>query len=87
MQVGVKKLGTKAMRTGMEEQLVPKHQATIEQSNIARNPTELRSLASHFLELARGEADPQIKQGLSASAYALSQLAECVERRSGAIGG
>jgi hypothetical protein len=43
-------------------------------------PSELRNQAFFFLKLAKTEADPQTKRGLAACAFALSQLAESIER-------
>lgn len=42
---------------------------------------ELRNEAERFLQLARNEAVPQLKRGYAGCAFAISQLAECIEVR------
>ncbi len=51
-------------------------------SDALPSPLELRSQAYHFLELAKKTIDPQVKRGLSSSAFAISQLAECIDVKS-----
>lgn len=48
--------------------------------------SELRNLTERFLLLSKREADPQLKRGLAGSAFAISQLAECIEVRAAKIG-
>lgn len=48
-------------------------------SDALLSPSELRSQAYHFLELAKTSSDPQVKRGLSGCAFAISQLAECID--------
>jgi hypothetical protein len=55
--------------------------------DVLPNPSDLRSQTQHFLELARVTFDPQLKRGLLGCAFAISQLAECVELKSGKNGG
>jgi len=42
-------------------------------------PSDLRDQAQQCLERAKGTIDPQVKRGLLGCAFALSQLAECIE--------
>jgi len=51
----------------------------MERSEAFPNPLELRTRSYRYLELAKGEADPQMKRGLTSCAYAMSQFAECIE--------
>jgi hypothetical protein len=45
--------------------------------------SDLRSQAHHFMELAKDTFDPQLKRGLLGCAFAVSQLAECLEMKRG----
>lgn len=68
------------MRNTMEEHLVQKNNANMAPSKIGPSPSELRSQANSFLELTKSEADTRIRHGLVGCAFALSQLAESIER-------
>ena len=65
----------------MNEPLVPNDQTKTEPAQSAQSPAELRCQVTHLLNLSKSETDPQIKHGLVGCAFALSQLAECIERR------
>ncbi len=63
---------------------VPKwYYRTMDVSEALPSPSELRSQAYHFLELAKDTLDPQLKRGRTGCAFAVSQLAECIEVKGG----